>query len=343
MKDDGSVRTRLCDNAKTSRTNEMLGVHETIASEDPTFPILVAHLFADIFGDRRVPLVHATDDIALAYRQLRCAHPEYSVVAIWDTNAGDVRYFTMYGHNFGLKSAVLSFNRHSQLMCWIARRWFGVCCAGYFDDVDTCEPSYSGSSGKKLLHDLASLMATPFAAEKDKDFATANTFLGVLADLSDFVSGSVALKPKPGRVRKIVLAMRSILSSDRMSSGLTATICGKCEYTTSSGACGRVGRAPLAALRAWQHRSGRRDDGEPLPEFVKEALRFFIQLLPLLPPRRFFFGRKRHRRRPVVVYTDAMYDSSRTPAGMVGVVIFDPEDEEARWRFSSRLPCPTPL
>ena len=74
------------------------------------------------------------------------------------------------------------------------------------------------------MHDLASIMATPFAAEKDKDFATANTFLGVLADLSDFVSGSVALKPKPGRVRKIVLAMRSILSSDRMSSGLTATI-----------------------------------------------------------------------------------------------------------------------
>ena len=37
----------------------------------------------------------------------------------------------------------------------------------------------------------------------------------------------------------------------------------------------------------------------------------------------------------MVVYTDAMYDSSRTPAGMVGVVIFDPEDEEARWRFSS--------
>ena len=105
------------------------------------------------------------------------------------------------------------------------------------------------------------------------------------------------------------------------------------------------GRAPLAALRAWQHRSGRRDDGEPLPEFVKEALRFFIQLLPLLPPRRFFFGRKRRRRRPVVVYTDAMYDPSRTPAGMVGVVILDPDDEEARWRFSSAVvrSCPTPL
>ena len=32
------------------------------------------------------------------------------------TVVGDVRYYTMYGHNFGLKAAVLSFNRHSQLL-----------------------------------------------------------------------------------------------------------------------------------------------------------------------------------------------------------------------------------
>ena len=94
-------------------------------------------------------------------------------------------------------------------------------------------------------------------------------------------------------------------------------------------------RAPLAALRAWQHRPGRRDDSESLPDFVKEAIKFFIQLLPLLPPRRFFFGRKRRKRRPIIVYTDAMYDKNRTPAGMVGVVIFDPEDNESPWRFSS--------
>ena len=30
-----------------------------------------------------------------------------------------------------------------------------------------------------------------------------------------------------------------------------------------------------------------------------------------------------------------MYDKNRTPAGMVGVVIFDPEDNESPWRFSS--------
>ena len=30
-----------------------------------------------------------------------------------------------------------------------------------------------------------------------------------------------------------------------------------------------------------------------------------------------------------------MYDKNRTPAGMAGVVIFDPEDKVSRWRFSS--------
>jgi hypothetical protein len=40
--------------------------------------VLVAALFAQVFGDNREQLVHATDDIACAYRQLRMAHPKYS-------------------------------------------------------------------------------------------------------------------------------------------------------------------------------------------------------------------------------------------------------------------------
>jgi len=96
-----------------------------------------------------------------------------------------------------------------------------------------------------------------------------------------------------------------------------------------------VGRAPLSALRAWQHRRSKRRDDEPLPEWLKEALRFFVELLPALPGRKFFFGEKRRKRRPVVVYTDAMYDSAKTPAGMVGIVIYDPEDPEHKWRYAS--------
>jgi len=40
----------------------------------------------------------------------------------------------------------------------------------------------------------------------------------------------------------------------------------------------------------------------------------------------------------VFVYTDApMYDGAKTPAGMVGIVIYDPEDPEHRWRYASGL------
>ena len=334
-RDDGSVKYRVCDNAKRSRTNEMLGVHETISCEDPSFPVLVAALFAQAFGDNREQLVHATDDIACAYRQLRMAHPEYSVVAIWDTEVQDVRYYTMYGHNFGLKAAVLSFNRHTQLLSWTAKAFFGVCNAAYFDDVDVTEPSYCGSSGKHVMHKLAELAGTPFASEKDTPFATARVFLGVMSDLSDFKSGSVEMRPKPGRVGKIVRCLREVLRSDKFPSGLCSTVCGKVEYSTSSGASGRCGRAPLSALRMWQHRKGPRKDEDPIPDWVADAIQFFIQILPVLPGRKFFFGKKKIRRRPIVLYTDAMYDPNKTPAGMVGIVIYDPEDPTSKWRYAS--------
>ena len=37
----------------------------------------------------------------------------------------------------------------------------------------------------------------------------------------------------------------------------------------------------------------------------------------------------------MIVYTDAMYDGARTPAGMVGIAIYDPEDPEHKWRYAS--------
>lgn len=37
----------------------------------------------------------------------------------------------------------------------------------------------------------------------------------------------------------------------------------------------------------------------------------------------------------MIVYTDAMCDGAKTPAGMVGIVIYDPEDPEHKWRYAS--------
>ena len=88
----------------------------------------------------------------------------------------------------------------------------------------------------------------------------------MLVDLTDYVSGSAQMLPKPGRVDNIVAAMRTFLRSDKLPSGVCVNLCGKVEYTASSEACGRVGRVPLSARRAWQHRKSKRHEDEPPPE-----------------------------------------------------------------------------
>ena len=93
--------------------------------------------------------------------------PEFTVVAIYDTELEDVRLYTMFGLPFGVKAAVLGFNQHSQLISMIAKRWFGVCNAAYFDDVDTCEPAYTGGTAKSAIHYIGALLGTPFAPKKD--------------------------------------------------------------------------------------------------------------------------------------------------------------------------------
>ena len=109
----GEPKCRRCDNAKASRTNECLDSCEKISCEEASFPALVASLFSDAFpGDLKdCPLAMCTDDVDSAYRRLACRNAEASVVALWSVKLGQVVYFTMPGHNFGLAAAVLSFNR----------------------------------------------------------------------------------------------------------------------------------------------------------------------------------------------------------------------------------------
>ena len=55
FKADGSPKYRVCDNARSSLTNECLSTHETIACEDASFPSLACELFAREFDDGTPP------------------------------------------------------------------------------------------------------------------------------------------------------------------------------------------------------------------------------------------------------------------------------------------------
>ena len=69
-------------------------------------------------------------------------------------------------------------------------------------------------------------------------------------------------------------------------------------------------------------------DREELWAGVVSALEFFVAVLVHLPPRRFALCRK--RRKPIVLYTDAMYQwRDGVEVSVIGLVWFDPELEVA--------------
>ena len=177
--------------------------------------------------------------------------------------------------------------------------------------------------------------------DKDVDPAAANPFLGVISDLSRVVEGIAVMRSKPSRVAAMIM----VAAMDMLASGSSAHaeldgLVGKLEYTSSTGASARFGRAALAVLRAWcdAHRGA---GVHVLSDEALLALRFFVFILPLVRPRVFrLVGRQR---RPIIVYTDARYSPWAAEPAELGVAIYDPEDDEtgcAQWRHSSLVVTP---
>jgi hypothetical protein len=336
-------KVRVCDNARTSLTNECFGSHETIAIEDPSFPILTASLFAEFYPADKLPqLVHSTDDVKSAYRVIASLDPGSTVVAIYDTSVDDVRFFVLPGHNFGLAAAVISFNRLSQLIAAVARRCFGVPCGAYFDDYDCTEPAWAAPSGKLVLRRLHEWFGVPLAdGTKDVPPRPVNAFLGVISDFSRFAQGVVVLRSKPSRVAKLLTQAQQFLDSG-MPAGAAQHFLGKCEFLQFSATAGRLGRAAIGILRRWdnERRHSRAPKDENLPEVAREALAFIIFLLWRLPPRTFHLRDTRPKRKPIVLYTDGMYEQKAATPARIGVAAFDSElpEDERWWHISAAVP-----
>lgn len=339
---DGSMKWRCCDNGKASGTNACLSSHETITCEKASFPALVAQLIAEQWPCHLPlpPMRHGTDDVASAYRRMPCAHPEATVVMVWDAERRCIAFYTMDGHNFGLSAAVLSFNRLTQLVATVARRFFGVLTAAYFDDYDTAEPDYAGRSGKSVLGALHEWLGMPLSSEKDVPMAVHNPFLGIVTDFSHFVSdGYVVMRPKPSRVEKLVSGLQAALAADYLPPAQADSWAGKLEFVTLSSGFHRVGRAAIREFRAFRDgglgHSGNSALNPGLPEQLKDAMRFLVILLPRIPPRRLYV--RAPTRPPIVIYTDASYEpQSGNPAG-IGACVYDPcAPPHLRWVWASK-------
>ena len=121
-----------------------------------------------------------TEILAKAFRQVPLHYEtlRYNVVCAWSSEAGKWQFFQMLAMPFGLKAAVLQFNRVSALVTALARRVLGIPCLLFYDDFKHSELLASVPSARDSLTDLITWLGLT------KDPTAMVKFLGTLEDAS---------------------------------------------------------------------------------------------------------------------------------------------------------------
>ena len=342
-------KLRPCDNARASLHNLCTELFERLTVESADFPARAAAYYAELLGEgASFAFFLGTEDISAAYRRFPCSEPWFSVFAQWDPTTSSVVYFRLEGFNFGLKSAVVAFNRLSFCLQQTTARLLGVSCSRYFDDFACAEAAFA-KGGQQLLRDYAALLRLRFAGaylgephSKSVGPAAVNTFLGVTHDFTRFPREQVSTAcVDAARLLDLASDIQSILEAGSFAASAgPLKLAGRLQFTLSWGV-GRFGRAALNPL----HAAAAGGRSERISDALRAALEFIQALLvdpvtgvPRLQPR--VFRHRRSRRPAVLVWSDARWEADdEKPAGL-GFVVFFPKDktEETKARASCAPP-----
>ena len=326
---------RCIDNGKKSKHNRGTTMRERITCGRADFPVVIAREFArrararraagaktGIFKRSQLRMRHGTNDLRAAYRHVPTRQPQYTCVAVWNADKKRVEYCDVPGHNFGLKSAVVNFNRFPELSAAVARRLLWVVTEHYYDDNDTAEPECASDSGQRALIDICGdeFFGFPFDERKHEDMRGSNEYLGVLSDVSGTPQGTLRVDVTRKRRDKIKALIGEIRKKRKLSSGMAGSLFGKSRCLLSP-CFSSVGKACLRPIKAREYQRARTDIDTELDDSLE-----FIELvcdrlpatkLPVLPS----------RKEKVVIFTDAegsQRDGEELPSGHLGFVVYHP-------------------
>jgi len=325
---------RCIDNGKRSKHNVAMRMHERITCGRADFPVTIAREFARRMHQARsitknhvkrnalLRMEHGTMDLAAAYRHVPTSQPEYTCVAVIDTDADRVVACEVPGHNFGLTSAVVNFNRYPELVVAVSRRLTWTVSEPYYDDADTTEPGYAGQSGQACLAAIAGpqFFGFGFDEEQTELMAPRNDFLGVTSDLSHGDSGYVVMDVSSSRKAKIKQLVQEVLLSKQLRSGLAASLFGKARFMLSP-CYGSLGKACLPPLNL----RSRQKSAVALNAELLDSLEFIEFACDALPPLR--LPCLPVKRDAIVIFTDAegkKRKGNRPPSGHLGFVVYHP-------------------
>ena len=329
---------RCIDNAKRSKHNEAQHLRERLVCGRADFPVVVAREFAKRWQARATyrrasgsggihkrsrRLAHGTDDLKAAYRHVPTSQPEYTCVAVWDDDAGQVVYCEVPGHNFGLASAVLNFNRCPELYTAACRQLLGIVNEHFYDDTDVTEPAYAERSGQLCLRELnsAAFLGFPFDAGKHVAMSESSEYLGVETSFERLHAGIITMCVTRKRRDKIADLIDEVVRSAQLRSGLAASIFGKSRFMLSP-CYGSLGKACLQPVMQREHEKS----ATRLTADLADSLEFIAFVCKHLPPLELPLMPTTDTRK-VVVFTDAegkKRRGARPPSGHMGFLVIHP-------------------
>ena len=161
----GSIRA--IDNGKSNGANRATRMLETVTTPSFAFPAVVARAFTvaalAASGSGPPPMSVALCDLTMAYRTIPTCQPWYTCFAFFNPEASPPSpeiYYTP-GHNFGLISAVVNFNRHPEAIVAVSRALLDVPVDHYFDDFIAADSTHGGTTALEAVHCVVDAFGSP--------------------------------------------------------------------------------------------------------------------------------------------------------------------------------------
>jgi len=212
-----------------------------------------------------------------AYRQIpiRPDHRRWSMISLKEPTTGNISFFVMIGHSFGLVAAVSNYNRRSAAITDILRRLFWVAAFNFYDDKYGFETVTTCGSAHTVAQKVHWWLGAQFDRKK-LQLCSDPTILGVTYDLAAF-----CLRIKPSRKEELTSEIDTILEVGLLPPGQAGKLRGKLMFGASQ-LWGKIGRAFLRVLSERQYSSFHRSD---LNKALVLALHHWRTLISDGPPR----------------------------------------------------------
>jgi len=217
---------RPIDDAKASGTNSAAQHERRVHTASVDFAVQLSMWLRGVWRDSfsathpDCTVEGGVDDESSAFRFVPTCEDDapFLVVAVYNPGLQRVQFATMWGHPFGVGSAVTNYNRRPELVVHVMRTWLAVLIMHFYDDALMLSLSLEKGSAQQAYHALLDITGTSLDASKRQRMDSTFIYVGVSFQLAGLLrKGTLVVDAKPGRREALLAEVRDFRSRGTMS------------------------------------------------------------------------------------------------------------------------------